>query len=101
MVLDHVAYHAGPVVISGTCADALALSRRDLHMIDVMAVPDRLEARVREAKYQHVLHRLFAQVVINAEELLFLDDFKELTVEGSRRRFVVAEGFFNDDPTPA
>ena len=43
-------------------------------MIDVAAVPDRLEDSVGEAERQDVLHRFFAQIVVDAVDLLFVGD---------------------------
>ena len=43
MVLDHVAGRADAVVVAGPAADADVLGHGDLHVVDVVAVPDRLE----------------------------------------------------------
>ena len=45
VVLDHVAGGADAVVVAGPAADADVLGHRDLHVVDVVAVPDRLEHR--------------------------------------------------------
>ena len=42
----------------------------DLHVVDVLPVPDRLEQAVGEAEGQDVLRRLLAQEVVDAEDLL-------------------------------
>ena len=49
-------------------ADAEALGHRDLHVLDVVAVPDRLEERVREAEVEQVLHRFLAEKVVDAKD---------------------------------
>ena len=54
--------------------DAEALGHRDLHVLDVVAVPDRLEERVGEAEVEDVLHRLLAEVVVDAEDALLGED---------------------------
>jgi len=40
-----------------------------LHVADVVAVPDRLEQAVGEAEGQDVVDRLFAQEVVDPEDL--------------------------------
>ena len=46
----------------------------DLDVIDGLAVPEPLEDRVGEPEHQDVLHRLLAQVMVNAEDLLLVGD---------------------------
>ena len=45
VVLDHVAGGADAVVVAGPAADADVLGHGDLHVVDVVGVPDRLEQR--------------------------------------------------------
>jgi hypothetical protein len=70
VVLDDVAGGADAVVVAGAAADADVLGHRDLHVVDVVAVPDRLEHGVAEPERQDVLHRLLAEVVVDAEDRL-------------------------------
>jgi hypothetical protein len=51
---------------------------------------------------QDVLDRLFAEIVVDAVDLRFTQTARhQLRVELTRRRQVVAERLFDDDPTPA
>ena len=50
------------------------LGRGDLDVVDVVAVPDRLEQPVGEAEREHVLDGLLAQVVVDAEDLVLVED---------------------------
>ena len=68
VVLDDVAGGADAVVVAGPAADADVLGHRDLHVVDVVGVPDRLEHLVGEAQGQQVLDRLLAEVVVDAED---------------------------------
>uniref|UniRef100_A0A0N4ZKZ0 Secreted protein n=1 Tax=Parastrongyloides trichosuri TaxID=131310 RepID=A0A0N4ZKZ0_PARTI len=72
MVLHHVAQRAVLVVIGPAVADADRFSDRDLHMVDGQIVPQRFEDGVAEAQGDQVLHRLLAEVVIDAEHLPFV-----------------------------
>ena len=70
VVLHHVAQCAALVVVPAAVADAERLADRDLHVVDVLVVPDRLEDRVGEPHHHQVLHRLLAEVMVDAEDLL-------------------------------
>ncbi len=74
VVLDQIAQRAGAVVVVGARADAEVLGGGDLHAVDVVAVPQRLEHAVGEAERQHVLDRLLAQVVVDAVDLRLVED---------------------------
>ena len=101
MVLDHVAQRAGVVVVAAAVFDADGLRRRDLHAVDVTAVPDRLEDHVREAQRHDVLHRLFAEVVVDAVDLALVEDLRDLGLQRARRVEVGTERLLDDDPRPA
>ena len=94
VVLDHVAHGAGAVVKARAAAHAHALGHRDLDALDVRAAPQRLKNRVAKAQHHEVLHRLFAEVVVDAEDLRFLEVAAHFVVDLTRRGQVVAQGFF-------
>ena len=100
VVLDHVAGGADAVVVAGAAADAAVLGHRDLHVVDVVGVPDRLEHGVGEAHRQDVLHRLLAEVVVDPEDRARVEDAGEDAVELLRGLEVVAERLLDDDPAP-
>ena len=97
MVLEDVAQHAGLLVVAGAVPDADRLGHGDLHVVDVVAVPQRLEDGVGEAKDQDVLDRLFAQVVVDAVDLALVEDLVHLAVERLRAGQVAAERLLDDD----
>ena len=68
MILDHVADGAGFIVERAAALDAEILRHRDLHALDVVAVPERLQKRIREAEEDHVMHRALAEVMVDAED---------------------------------
>ena len=57
------------------------LSYGDLNVVNVAPVPDRLKDPVAETKNQNVLYRLFAQIVVDTENLALLQHFPYLAVE--------------------
>ena len=67
-------------------------------MVDELAVPDRLEDAVREPQREHVLDRLLAEVVVDAEDLALLEVLLQLRVQLARRGEVVAERLLDDQP---
>jgi hypothetical protein len=65
----------------------------------MVAVPDRLEDRVAEAKVEQVLYRLFAEVVVDAEDRRLGEHGQERAIERLRRREIVAERPLRHDAT--
>ena len=74
MVLHHVSDDAGLVIVSTSISHRQRLGHGDLNTVDIIAVPDWLEYRVGEPKYQQILNRLFSQVVVNAVDLALVED---------------------------
>ncbi len=97
MVLDDVAHRPGLVVERAAALDAEILGHRDLHALDVIAIPERFQERVGEAEEQHVVHRPLAQVVVDAKDVRFVEVAVENPVQLLRRSEIVAERLFDDD----
>jgi len=93
----HVAVGAGGFVERGALAEAERLRHVDLHVVDEVAVPDRLEQAVRESEREDVLRWLLAEVVIDAKDLLLREYFVQLRVELDGAREIGAERLLHDD----
>ncbi len=78
----------------------IGFSHGDLDVIDIIPVPDRLKEGVGEAEGQDILDRLLAQVMIDAEDLTFIEDFGEVAVQGPGRVEVAAERLLHHDTVP-
>ena len=91
MVLHDVAHRARLLVEAAAALDAERLGHGDLHVVDEVAVPDRLEDAVREAQHEDVLDGLLAQVVVDAEDLALAEGRAHDGVELARRGAVAAE----------
>jgi hypothetical protein len=97
VVLHHVSQRASLFVVAGTRANPFFLGDRNLHVIDVTLVHQRLEDAVREAKHQHVLNRFLTEVVIDAVNLLLVEHFRDRVVDDTRALEVAADRFLDDD----
>lgn len=85
VVLDDVACGPDAVVVARATTDADVLGHRDLDVVDVVAVPDRLEHLVGEAERQEVLDRLLAEVVVDPEDGVGREDVGDDLVEAHAR----------------
>ncbi len=100
VVLDDVAGGTDAVVVPGPAGDPDVLGHGDLHVVDVVGVPDRLEHLVGEPQGQEVLHGLFAQVVVDPEDVVRPEHLRHDVVQLARAGQVVAERLLDDHPAP-
>src|SRR5204863_143452 len=82
---------AGLLVVGAPRLDAERFGDRDLDLGDVVAVPEGLEDPVGEPQDEDVLHRLFAEVVIDPVDLVLVEHPGEQAVERLRALVVVPE----------
>ena len=87
MILDHVAQRPGFLIISAAAFHADRFGGRDLHVIDVAAVPERFENAVAEAEGEDILDGFLTEVVIDAVDLAFVEDLLQ-PVRSARRALV-------------
>ena len=98
MVLNDVANRADVVVERSPPLDSEVLGQRDLDRVDVLAAPDGLEERVREAEVDDVLHGLLPEEVVDAVEAVLGEDRGQALVQLPRRGQVGAERLLDDQP---
>jgi len=98
MVGQHVAQGAGVFVKTATCLDPDGFSRSDLHMVNVMIVPEGFEKPVGETADQNILDGFLAQVMVNPVDLLLAHDIEQALIQCLSCLHVRAKRFFNDDP---
>ena len=65
------------------------------------ALQHRLDEPVREPEHEHVLHRLLAEEVVDAEDLVFAPVPVQLLVQRERGLEVGAERLLDHEPAPA
>ena len=78
VVDDDVAQRADRVVEVAAILDAEVLGHRDLHALEVVPAPERLEHRVREAQVEDLLEPHLPEVVVDPVELRLVDVLVEL-----------------------
>jgi hypothetical protein len=93
MVLHHVAQAAGALVKHTPPLNAKGLGQRDLHAGDMVAVPDRLQKGVGEAKIKNVHDRFLAEEAIDAENGVFGKRLARDAIQLARRGRSRPNGF--------
>src|SRR5258706_1614355 len=68
MILHHIADRTGLFVKFPSTRHTKILSHRDLHTLDVIPVPDRIEKRVREAEIEYILYWFLSKIMINPKD---------------------------------
>ena len=101
MVLEDVPAGPGLLVERAPVLDPDRLGHRDLDMVDVAPVPERLEDPVAEPEDEQVADGLLAEVVVDPVDLRLAEDLADLAVEPDRRVEVPPERLLDDDPAPA
>jgi len=81
VALNHVAERAGSFIKAAAALDTERFRRGDLHVVNVIAVPKRLEDTVAKTQYEKVLHCIFAEVVIDAVDLLLVENVENNLVQ--------------------
>ena len=96
MVLKHVPHNAGLVIVTAAIFHSHGFRRGNLDVVDVAPVPDRLENGVGETENHDILHRLFAEIVIDSVNLLLIQHFMHSAVEFPGRLEIRAKGLLDD-----
>ncbi len=94
---DHVPERPGLLEERGAALDREGLGDVDLHVGDVVAVPDGLEEPVREPQREDVVDRLLSQEVVDPEDLGLVEARADGLVERAGGREVAAERLLADD----
>ena len=100
MVLDHVTGRADAVVVPRASTEADVLGHRDLNVVDVVRVPDRIEQLIREAQSQNVLDGFLTEVVVDTEDRVLGEHLVDDGVQFASALEVVAERLLDDNSSP-
>ena len=100
MVLDDVTSGADAVIVAGAAADADILGHRDLHVVHVVRIPDRLVHLVRESQRENVLHGFLAEIMVDAEHRAWVENLGHHAVKLAGAFQVMAERLLDDHAAP-
>src|SRR3981081_1898500 len=70
-------------------------------MVDVAAVPDRLEHRVTQAENQQVLGGFFSEIMIDPIDLMLLQNRGKFGIQFAGGGYIMSDRLFDDNATPA
>ena len=73
MVLHHVAHGTGLVIIAAAPAHTHGFGHGDLHTVDMLGVPQRLEQDIGKAHRHKVLDGFLAQIMVDPVDLAFFE----------------------------
>src|SRR4029453_9146333 len=99
MILNHIANGASLVVETSPTLDTEIFGHRDLDALDVVAIPKRLDKRVRKAKDHEVIHRPLSKVVVDAKNIFFSKRTKQNLIQLTRGFEVVPKRLFDNYAT--
>ena len=94
MVLHHVAHCTGIVIIGPAAFGTDFFADRDLHVVNMRAVPKWFKHRIGKAQNHKVLHCFLAKVMVDTENLVFVEDFTNLAVDFTATIQIVAQRLF-------
>ena len=95
VVLHHVPHGPDLVIKRAAGADAFLLRHGDLDVVDKVAVPDRFPDGVGKTEVQEVLDRFLAEVVVDAEEIGFVEAGLKVIDQLAGGSQVVSKRFFH------
>ena len=77
MILYYITDRAGLIIKGASALDSEIFRHSDLNTLDVRAIPERLQERIRKTAVKHVVDRLLAKVMIDAENCVLLESPKQ------------------------
>src|SRR5207302_8616502 len=100
VILHHVPERPGGFIITTPGFHPQRFGCRNLEMVNVTRVPDRLKNRVGETENQNVLRRFFAEKMVNPVSLVFTESVPHDPSQVARGSEIAAKRLFNDDACP-
>src|SRR3978361_2136733 len=101
MVLDYVADGACSIIKTSPALHAEVLRHGDLHTLDVCTGPERFYKSISKAKRHHVIYCPLAEVVVNAEDVTFVEGSKQNGVQRlTQGQLARPRPFDTEPPTP-
>src|SRR6185312_6530791 len=76
------------------------LKEFDMHLIDRLCIPERLEHRIEETKCHHVLQSFLGKIMVDAEDLFFFEQFSQKFIECTSSLKVIAKWLLDKNTRP-
>src|SRR5690606_15279885 len=83
------------------CAYAEVFGDQDVHVLDVLPIPERLEDWVAQPEDEQVLDALFAEVMVDPVNLALVEELVHERVQLLRRFEILPERLLHHDPRPS
>src|SRR6202011_5679388 len=100
VILQYVAEPSGLFIKWAPSLDTHRFRNGNLYPLYVVPIPNRLEDSIAETKEQNVLHRFFAEIVIDPKYLILGKDGIHIVIELLCRCEIRSEWLLDDDPDP-
>ena len=100
MVGHHVTQGTRFLVKTPAGPDPDRFGRGDLHVINMITIPNRLKDAVGKAQRQDTLDRVFSQKMVDPENLIFAQRPQKAGIQITSRLQAVPERLLYDDPSP-
>src|ERR1700758_4808699 len=96
MVLNYVADGPGLIVEASASLYSEVFGHGDLDTLDVVAVPEGFHKSIGETECEHVIHCALSQIMIDAENVGFLEDTKQNFIQLLCRGKIVPKRLLRD-----
>ena len=97
MVLNNVADGAGLIVKRAPALDTEVFRHGYLYAFYIVAIPERLCKRVCKAEHDHVVYRALTQIMVDPENLGFIEMFEKNSIEVLRGCQIMTERLLDND----
>src|ERR1700754_2014 len=98
MILNYVANGPSFFVKSAPALNPEILGHGDLDAFDMTAIPERLQEGIGKTKKEHVMHRPLTEIMVDAEDSVFIKGTQEDAIEFQGRSEIPAKRLLDDYP---
>src|SRR5690625_7429451 len=95
MILNHISERTRLIVVPVSVLNIYCFGDRYLDIVDVISIPEGFKDSIRKPESQNILHRLFAQVVVDPKNLALFNVSRQAFVKGSCTFNLPATWLFN------
>src|SRR5690625_774991 len=97
MILNHISERARLIVVPASVLYIYCFGDRYLDIVDVISIPEGFKDSIRKPEGENILHRLFAQVVVDPKNLTLFKVSRQVIIKSSCTFKVPAKRLFNHE----